>query len=395
VYGEAEVAILASRQGLTIEAAARTARYQFLFEQAGTTGAQAVAVGHTADDQVETVLMHFLRGTGLTGLAGMKPCTDQHEWESDLPLLRPLLQNTHAETVAYCEAHALPVVFDQTNLDTTYTRNRLRRELIPYLRQYNPNIHQAILRMSGLLAGDEQLLVALTGDAWQAVCAEQGQDYVILSRSALLKTQIGLRRRLMRIAAEKIQPDMDEIGFETIERAIEFIQVPSASHQLSLAAGVWLNVSGDELLLYRSGSEFQRHGWPLLEEGKEYQLSIPGRLALAKGWVLSAETVEIKNHSPAANDPFTAWLDLRSVSQLTVRTRRPGDRFQPFGMGGSTMKLSDFFINERLNRVARDRWPLIENGDRIVWIPGFRIAEPFRVTQQTASGIYLKLSNQE
>jgi tRNA(Ile)-lysidine synthase len=133
VGGAADVRQYAAERKLSIEAAARDLRYRFLFEQARRDAAQAVAVGHTADDQVETVLMHFLRGAGLNGLKGMQYRSFLREYDVALPLVRPLLDMWRADTAAYCVEHGLSPHYDASNESTDFLRNRLRNELIPLL----------------------------------------------------------------------------------------------------------------------------------------------------------------------------------------------------------------------------------------------------------------------
>ena len=131
-------------QKLSLEEAARILRYRFLFAQARSEGAEVVAVGHTADDQVETVLMHFLRGAGLPGLKGMAGRTILPEFDPKIPLVRPILHLWRSETEAYCQEHGLQPVYDPSNRDETYFRNRLRHSLIPELEKYNPRFKNTL-----------------------------------------------------------------------------------------------------------------------------------------------------------------------------------------------------------------------------------------------------------
>ncbi|MFH2040471.1 MAG: tRNA lysidine(34) synthetase TilS, partial [Chloroflexota bacterium] len=138
VTGSQDVKAFASKNGFSLEEAARKLRYRFLFAQAHKLGAMVIAVAHQADDQVETVLMHFLRGAGLNGLKGMIPVTLLPEFDPEIRLIRPLLRTWRKDIEAYCETHKLDTVEDLTNLDQTYFRNRLRHSLIPTMETYNP-----------------------------------------------------------------------------------------------------------------------------------------------------------------------------------------------------------------------------------------------------------------
>jgi len=146
-----DVLKFAQSEGQSIEEAARHVRYPFLFKQARLQYCQAVAVAHHAEDQVETVLMHFLRGTALAGLSGMPYRRVMPQWDPEIPLVRPLLGIWREEIDAYVAALGVKPCLDSTNLDTTYYRNRLRHQLIPELETYNPQIKAAIFRMAGVL----------------------------------------------------------------------------------------------------------------------------------------------------------------------------------------------------------------------------------------------------
>jgi tRNA(Ile)-lysidine synthase len=390
-----DVREFARETGMSLEEAARTVRYRFLFSEAHRLGCAAVAVGHTADDQVETVLMHFLRGAGLSGLRGMLSCAVMPEWDDAIPLVRPLLGVWREDVVAYCQEHALEPVFDKSNLDTTFFRNRLRHELIPTLQDYNPQVKEVLWRMSQTAAGDYDLLHRLTLTAWNDCRIEEGPDFVVMSLIALHKMERGLKRNVMRLAIGKLRPGLRDIDFQSIERAASFIETPSQTHSLDLIAGLILYVSGDRLFLGDRSSSLLLSEWPQMPTGDEFELAVPGRLELHAGWVLESHWIEKVDRSifeQRETDPFQVRLDAACISlPLRVRTRRPGDRFRPLGMDGHSLKLSDFWINEHLPRPARPGWPLVCSKDEIVWIPGYRPAETCRLQQETRRAVHLIL----
>ena len=145
------------QSALSIEQAARECRYAFLFAQARVHHAQAVAVGHTADDQVETMLMHLIRGAGLDGLTGMSYRTVLPSFDPSIPIVRPLLGVWRRATIDYCESHDLHPVRDPSNDSLDYFRNQVRHNLIPALEVYNPRIRQALLRTADSLSSDQAL----------------------------------------------------------------------------------------------------------------------------------------------------------------------------------------------------------------------------------------------
>jgi tRNA(Ile)-lysidine synthase len=189
--GSADVGALAREKHLSLEEAARKARYTFLFEQARQAGAQAVAVGHTADDQVETVIMHLLRGAGISGLKGMTFRGLLPEWDAQIPLVRPLLNVRHEDALACCESRGVVPAEDASNLDKSFFRNRLRHELLPLLESYNPQVRESLLRMARGMAGDHEVLESATEEAWSQMQPQTGaaSGYRVLRLESLTGDQ--------------------------------------------------------------------------------------------------------------------------------------------------------------------------------------------------------------
>ncbi len=382
VTDSADVAAYAGADGLSTEEAARILRYRFLFREARNAGAQAVATGHTADDQAETVLMHFLRGAGLSGLKGMSarvvlPVFDVIPADgADIPLVRPLLSWQRADTEAYCRENGLSPIYDLTNNDTAYFRNRLRHELIPTLEGYNPRIRQTLARTALALQGDEALLAEVVEAAWQKSVLAQGPGFVSFERAALEGSSPALRRNLFKRATFTLRPGLRDMDFAALERAASLKPV-------DLAGGLRLFVEGEKIYIAAYEADLPFSDWPQVEDGK------------LVNWELVVKTVFGENlffEARENSDPFTAWLDADLTGdQLQVRTVRAGDRFQPLGMQGASVKLQDFFVNVKLPRRARAKWPLICVGNEIAWVAGLRLAHPFRVTEKTRRVLMLEL----
>lgn len=388
VTGEGDVGSAAARWGLSVEEAARQMRYGFLFTQAQRYGALAVAAGHTADDQVETVLMHLLRGAGTSGLRGMAYRSDTHPWHTHIPLVRPLLHVWRAETEAYCEAWQLSPLQDASNFDTTYFRNRLRHELLPLLEGYNPQIRERLWRTASLTAGDESLLENLTRLTWKECLMDTGGGFVRLKLTELRLLPKALARRVLRMAAATLRPGLRDIGFEAVERAIGFVNSPSRSGQTDWLQGLRLQVEGDALWIGEQGALPPEMNWLQWPVEMVMECPVPGCVESPMGWRLHAEWTET---APASmDDRMHAWLNGDGLAgTLRVRTRRAGDRFQPLGMGGAGLKLKDFWIKQKLPQRARDNWPLVCDEKSIVWIPGFRPAHEVRLRDDTPHIVHL------
>ena len=394
VLGSQDVAGYARKMHLSLEEAARELRYRFLFAQARQYAAQAVLVGHTADDQVETVLMHLLRGAGLAGLKGMPFTGLMPIWDAEIPLARPLLSFWRQETLDYCEEHGLAPVFDPSNQDAVYFRNRVRNELIPFLETLNPQIRQNLWRTAQILAGDEAVIQDALANALDTCQVEQRDGSVSLSLMRLQGLPVGLQRMVLRNSAAHLQPALRDLDFAAIERALRFVQSPG-SGQIDLVHGLRIFVEEDRLWMVAANQTLPPEpDWLQLGRGNQ-PLPVPGEVDLQSGWKLVgawvnlAEIPLIQGHE---NSAFEAWLDRDTLPEgFVVRCAQPGDRFQPLGMEGHSLKISDFWINQKLPRRARKTWPLVTSGETVVWIPGFRLAHPFRITKDTRQALHLRV----
>lgn len=405
------VADFAAEQRLSIEEAARERRYGFLFRQARDRKVQAVAVGHTADDQVETMLMHLLRGAGLSGLKGMAYRSSPNPWSREIPLVRPLLAAWRSQVLAFLESQGLRPSLDASNLDMRFFRNRLRHELIPFLETYNPGIRRVLWRTAEVLREDYAVLDEVVEAAWQKALVEQAGDNLALRSETLLEQPLGVQRHLIRKAIAHLRPGLRDIGFEAVERTIDFTQrmrsEPGGRREIDLIAGLRLTAEEERLWLAGWEAELPERlageavPWPQAPAGRTLKLEVPGEVRLNGGWVLAAWEEEIPSgdaESLPEGDPFQVYLDAGELQvPLVVRTRQPGDRFQPLGLEGHSQKLADFMINEKLPQRARAAWPLLtgrhsgEAQDAILWVPGFRPAHPFRVTAETRRTLHVVL----
>jgi tRNA(Ile)-lysidine synthase len=393
VKGALNIRSFAKKEKLSLEEAGRNARYNFLFEQARLCHAQAVAVAHTADDQVETVLMHFLRGAGLVGLRGMSFHKILPEWDAHLPLVRPLLGIWREEVMNYCQLQELHPIMDTSNQDTTFFRNRLRHNLLPILREYNPQIKLALWRTAQSLAGDYADLATELNRQLSATLLQSGEGIVRLSFTAVKALSLGMQRGLLRQVTSRLRPGLTNIGFEAVDRVLKFIQYPTRRKQIDWIGGLQIFLEGDTLIIADKDAQLIIDTLPQLGTHLP-ALNIPGRTELGDGWQLEADVFESGDGKQQIEqiDPFQAVLDADKLTHpLVMRTGRAGDRFKPMGMAGHSLKLSDFFINVHLQQRARARWPLFCSGDEIAWIPGYRSAHPFQITHHTRRIIHLNL----
>lgn len=396
VVGVGDVNAFARAESLSLEEAARTLRYRFLFATAQQLGAQAVAVGHTADDQVETVLMHLLRGAGLAGLRGMSYRSLPNPWSQSLSLVRPLLSSWRAEVLAYVERGGLDPVLDPSNQDAAFFRNRLRHELIPFLEGYNPQVRASLWRMAQVLEGDHTLLMEFVETAWMACGVEEGRGYIAFERQPLIKLPVGLQRQLLRKAISRLRPGLRDVDFEAVERGLARLSPPRPGGRAELVAGLQLLIEGERVYVISAETNLPAGAWPQVVAGAVLSLEAPGSVHLGAGWILRAEIaeppVDFRDAAGAGQDSYQAWIPAGELkAPLLVRARRPGDRFQPFGMDGRSQKISDFMINAKMPARARAGWPLVLAGETIAWVPGYRLAHPFRLAPSARLAVRLSL----
>lgn len=402
--GADDVPTLARRHKLAIEEAARQARYTFLAQVAGRVGSRTVAVGHNADDQVETVLMHFLRGAGLAGLRGMLPKTPLSHYRllegqtgAGLSLVRPLLETPRAEIAAYCAEHGLQPRFDRSNLDTTFFRNRLRHELIPYLETYRSNVGQVIRRTAQVAADDYTLLRAVLEEAWAKVTVSADDEAIVFDLASWRALPLSLQRATLREAVHRLRQSLRNINFVHIEDAVTVARAKSTGAIASLPQELRLTVGYETLVVAGKGYRPLPLDWPALLV-ERLPLAAPGLTSLPgpAGWQVRSQWMWPDELPPdwATNpDPWQAFLDGEAVGAgLALRQRRPGDRFQPQGMSGQSKSLSDFLINLKVPAAWRDWVPLAvsDDGDRLLWVAGWRLDERACVTPKTPRVLHLQ-----
>ncbi len=379
---------LARAEGLSLEEAGRQARYDFFARLARQVGARAIVVGHHADDQAETVLMHLLRGSGLAGLRGMLPVSPL-SGADDLWLLRPLLTTTRDEIEEYCREHGLNPISDPTNQDVTYFRNRLRHELLPHLTDYNPQIAQRLQHLAMVTAADYELLAQLTQEKWAEIVHESGPDWVELDKAAWQALPLSVRRSTLRLAVRQLRSDLRDVGFQPIEQARRVAEKGDTGSQATLPGGVMLTVGYDQLTITAESGAAPTL-LPQVVGDTAVPLPIPGRIKLANGWVLTAKILEDADLAQvmANPDPWQAFVAVERP--LFLRTRQAGERMQPLGMSGQLGKLKEIMIDRKIPARLRSAWPLVVTESHPVWLVGHLVDERVRVTAVSAPVVHLQ-----
>ncbi len=405
----ADVAALATQRKQSLEEAARQARYAFLWRVARQVNASKIAVGHNADDQVETVLMHFLRGTGQAGLRGMTPLmdiADLHLPSSDPlaepvsaspQLIRPLLEIPRAEIEAYCQAHRLEPRQDFSNQDTTFFRNRLRHELLPQLETYNPNIRQILQRTAKVMAAEVEFLNDQLARVWPTVVRSESEAKIELDLAVWRSLPLALKRSTLRQAVQTLRRSLRDINFEHIDAAITIIEKGNVGAKASLPQGLMLTLGYQIFLITPAHipATPTLPDQPQLHQDEALPVVLPGVTLLPKThWQLRADFIapeQVKLDYLHTIDPWEAYLDAEVIgSNLILRPRRPGDTFAPLGLRGHKQKVNEFMINKKIPAAWRKSIPLLVSADQVLWVCGYCPSERTRLHPTTQRVLHLK-----
>ena len=367
---------------LSLEDAARRIRYEFLAKAAREADADAVALAHTADDQAETVLMRILRGTGLDGLGAMSPMSSATWGGRRVNLFRPLLEVIKTETLAYCAENALNPRVDESNMSADMTRNRVRMELLPSMRSYNPAVSLALNRLARAARLDADFIRQSVESEADVVMSRRADGGVWLDRAAFAELHPAIRRHALRYAFQTAAGDRADLTESHVEDMLAVMYGP-AGGGVDLPRGA------------RFETDYRRAHMRIADSDQDAELpappSAPVAIApmgetVAGGWRVRVEEADADALARARSrrEPHGARLsEIFSAAALgdliQVRARAPADRFQPLGMD-SDKNLADFMIDAHIPRRLRDKTPLLESGGRVAWVVGWRIAEWAKAT---------------
>ncbi|MFP4039802.1 MAG: tRNA lysidine(34) synthetase TilS [Desulfosudaceae bacterium] len=385
--GKVEVTALARQKKLSLEEAGRMARYDFFRQTAARHGYDKVATAHHADDNAEQVLMNLLRGSGPSGLAGIPPVREG--W-----VIRPLIKLSREELRLASTALGLEFAVDASNSDPGFLRNRLRQELLPLLKKdYNPAIVNNLNRLSELFQAEEAWLEPLLADIFSRLKRRENKNELSLSIDRLRQQPAAVQHRLFRQAIQAVKGDLRRVTFNHIKDISHCLETGRAA-ALDLPGRIKIIKSNRELIF----SADPAHPGPFPATDFYYRLFEQGfgDCSLVIPEVGKRLDFSVMDRSevpdPAAHQNQAAFFDLDQLTPpLIVRNFRPGDRFIPLGMTG-TQKVKDFFINRKIPPGERRRCPVVLSGDRVIWLAGFRIAEPVKINKATTTVLKATIS---
>lgn len=357
--------------GLSKQEAARHLRYKALKEIASEVRASKIALGHNADDQVETFFINILRGTGPKGLSGIPPVREN--------IIRPLIETGRAEIEEYLEKEKLNYIIDSSNLKKDYLRNWIRLSLTPEMRKINPSLTETLTRMMDIIKEEEGYFDILVTKALMRMITRKREGYIELFLSPMETLDRVLLRRVLRRAIDEIK-GLKRISFTHIEGILALVKNGKAGDRLYLP---------NDLRVIKGYSTLIITTEPPIKIGR-YNLTIPGEVII-KETGIKIEAVISEKIDDIGDGKNILTLDADKVEEnLHIRPRERGDFFYPLGFG-KRKKLQDFFVDERIPRDERDTIPLVLSGNDIIWVVGFRGDERFKVTKDTKRFLRLKV----
>lgn len=374
ISDRADVPGVSKAEGLSLEEAGRRVRREFLERAAEEAGAGRIALGHTRDDLVETVIFHLVRGTGPTGLSGIHPVS--------LPYIRPLIETTREEIVEYARERGLSWREDETNEDVRFTRNLIRHRVLPLLEELNPRAKEAIARVAALIREEEEAVDLLMTPILEDVLESAGEEDVILDRARLSTLPSAVQGLVLRRGIERARGGLTGITKAHLDALRGLIASPRAHGTLHLPR-IRAYMENDRLVLGRKRREAP--SFPPIEVGLG-RTDVP---ELGISLILEPRPWDRAVGLPTAPSSEVADAD-RICFPLVLRTRRPGDRFQPLGMK-KEKKLKDFLIDERVPFYDRGSLPLLCDQDGIIWVVGVRLSERVRITPETKNALFMRV----
>lgn len=362
-------------KGLSLEEGARNIRYDMFFEIKRRTGANKIAIGHNMNDQAETVLMRIMRGTGLQGLRGI-------EYTRENGIIRPILDIERKDIEAYCEHYNLNPKIDQTNLESIYTRNRIRLELLPYMQQhFNNNVVESIVRMSNSMKSDGDYLDLEATKAYEEVSLKENKT-VEINVEKLSSYHEAIQNRIIRYAIKDILGDTNFVDQKHIEEVMQLLDSTKNGKMLNLPRGVFAYRRVDSILFTLE---------EIKEEELEYNYNIPkdGFIKIKElGLIVDTDVISIEKYKTLKKDSTIKAIDFDKVKGgITVRNRKAGDKIK---LKGGTKKIKDLFIDLKIPREKRNRVPLLVDEDEVILAGEYRMSENYKIDDNTKN--VLKLS---
>jgi tRNA(Ile)-lysidine synthase len=367
--------------GLNPQEAARQVRYRFLYQVARDIDRAKLVTAHHADDQLETMLMRFVRGTGMEGMAGIP----MRRMEDGVEIIRPLLEITREQIEQYCLAHHLTPRQDYSNVSDKYFRNRVRKYWIPLMRKENPHVAQSAVHLAEMLRVENDYLQQESEAKLAGIIEEQSMNTIVIRQNDFLVHHVALQRRMIKlILSYLLKSDIKETGYAHIENIRQIITDAHPAACLHLPGNLQVRREYQRVI-------FSSISDTTLIPPYIYSLDVPGQtyvpeldLTIRCYYGKREEEGNLPKGSFAVFDPD------RIKGNLYIRQRRAGDRMTVKGMNG-TKKVKDILIDMKIPRRMRDQIPLLTDDEHILWIPGVKRSNEYLPSKEADRVLYVVL----
>lgn len=368
--------------GMGPQEASRELRYRLYREVAERHHATKVALAHHADDQVETILFRLVRGTRLSGLAGMP----QRRWLDEahtIELVRPLLGRTRQELEAYCRQHGLNPREDSSNRSRKYKRNLLRLEIMPLLQEVNSRYREHILQAAEAFRQDEAYLQKLAQERLPEVVTGQDHDWISIDNDKFQSCDVALQRRMITLILSYLSKQA-EWSSQHVETVLHMSGGMRPSTELHLPHQLVVNRVYGQIHFRRNRRAERIHTYC-------YKLTVPGVIWVAEGnATIRASYLDRPLRWEDLPDNEAVFDADRLPGALCVRNRKPGDRLVPFGFH-TEKKLKELLIDAKVPRSWRDKLPLLTASDQVIWVPGVRRSAAAPIDEQTRRYLHVRV----
>ena len=372
--------------GKGTQEAARDKRYEFLIKTAVKYGARSIATAHHADDQAETVLLHLLRGSGPSGLTGMK----FNRTIKNVELIRPLLRIYKTALVDVCESESLVYAIDESNLQSKYRRNEIRLDILPFLGQYNGQITQALNQLSSVMTAEDDYVEQAAAKMYHELVHKADERFTF-SVSSFSGLHVALQRRLIKLILNYMSADSELADYNKIETLRDAITQKAPSTWSRDLGGGFICIQEYDVVTFQPKSFVQRVRYTYQVNAVVPELKVSEIGKILRMVVYSREQ---KSWSRAELHGHEAVFDADQLSlPLTLRCRQDGDTMKVMGLNGSK-KVKDILMDDKIPPSIRAQIPMIVDGNnQLVWIPGIRRSIHAPVNQHTTSILHMSLED--
>lgn len=378
----------------SLEETCRKERYAFFDELRSRERMNKVALGHHLDDQAETVLMRLLRGSGPEGLRGMTPIRD-HVY------IRPLIEVTRKEILAFLEREEAAFVEDSSNERDICLRNRIRKRLLPELVDaYNLRLVENLGRMAEIIRMEDDYIQKVVEDMLNRWNVTGQEEILKIPIDELRLMHEALRQRVVKAILLRMSPLKNGIGYRHVKAVMKIINGENPSAVLDMpfnarvrreyAALCFETKAGTSRAA--SEKEMKRRNEKGSGNTYSYEVEVPGEIDIPE-WGGSMSFQYVERSQTAMGSDSVVFVDPdRIYLPMKVRNWMPGDRIEPLGMKGKRKKVQDVFMDEKVPRLKRARIPLLVDRESVIWIPGLRLSERVRVTNRTGRVLKIEIN---